>query len=128
ALVPPAEVLRFAAEAFAPGPGPRPRAAVALTRYVDDEKPLWAELAEDGTVRAFGDAARRRETVTCGLYALTREAASALPESAPRLRDCGAGLAAAGAAVRGVVLTDTIDVDRPEDIPAAERLISCFGA
>lgn len=128
ALVPPAEVRRFAAEAFAPGPGPAPRAAVALTRFVDDEKPLWAELSGDGTVAAFGDSVSRRETVTCGLYALTREAAAALPESAPRLRDFWTGLAASGAPVRGVVLSDTVDVDRPEDIPAAERLISCFGA
>ena len=128
ALVPPAEVRRFAAEAFGPGPGPRAQAAVALTRFVDDEKPLWAELGDDGRVRAFGDAVARRETVTCGLYALTREAAASLPEAAPRLRDFWTGLAASGAPVRGVVLTDTVDVDRPEDIPAAERLISCFGA
>ncbi|MDE2292707.1 MAG: NTP transferase domain-containing protein, partial [Elusimicrobia bacterium] len=66
ALIPPAEARRFAAEALAGSP--RPWAAVALTRFVEDEKPLWTELGGDGLVRAFGDAARH-DAVTCGLYA-----------------------------------------------------------
>lgn len=125
ALVPPAEAARFAREALA---APEPDAAVALTRFVEDEDPLWAERGPDGLVTAFGAAVRRRETVTCGLYALTRRAALGLPPSAARLRDYWTGLAAAGRPVRGVLLSDTVDVDRAEDIPAAERLTKCFPA
>lgn len=127
ALVPPAEVRRFAAEALAPFPdGTRPAAAVALTRFVDDEKPLWAATDASGRVTAFGAAARRKDAVTCGLYALTRAAAETLPETAERLRDWWTGLAAAGRPVRGVLLGDTVDVDRPEDLPAAERLAAAL--
>lgn len=126
ALVPPAETRRFAASALAllPG-GTRPEAAVALTRFVEDEKPLWADVDADGRVTAFGDAAVRRDAVTCGLYALTAAAAATLPPTAPRLRDWWRSFAAARP-VRGVLLSDTVDVDRPEDLPAAERLAAAM--
>ncbi len=29
-------------------------AVVAVTPFVDDEKPLWVDAASDGSVRAFG--------------------------------------------------------------------------
>lgn len=127
ALVPPAETRRFAECALAPFPdGAAPEAAVALTRFVEDEKPLWADADADGRVRAFGDGAVRKDAVTCGLYALTRGAAMTLPPTAARLRDWWAGLAAAGRPVRGVTLSHTVDVDRPEDLPAAERLAAAL--
>lgn len=131
AIVPPAEVRRFAVTALAPlDSGGEPWAATALTRFVEDEKPLWADVGAEDLVTAFGDAARRRETVTCGLYAIGRHAAEDLA-SAPelgRLRDWWTALAAAGRPVRGVTLTDTVDVDRPSDLPAAERIARCFAA
>lgn len=127
ALVPPAETRRFAESAFAPFPGgAAPEAAVALTRFVEDEKPLWADADADGRVLAFGDAAVRKDAVTCGLYALTSGAAATLPPTAARLRDWWAGLAAQGRPVRGVLLSDTVDVDRPSDLPAAERLAAAL--
>lgn len=124
ALIPPAEAARFAAEAAAA------EAALALTSYVEDEKPLWADLDRSGRVVALGDDARRREFVTCGLYALSRDVARAMPEAGAfgRLRDFWAGLVRGGRDVRGVPLSDTVDVDRPEDLAAAERLTSCFDA
>lgn len=133
ALVPPSEVRRFAAAALAPLPGgEEPWAAAALTRFVEDEKPLWADSDAGGLVTAFGDAARRREAVTCGLYALGPRAAADLASGATegleRLRDWWTALAAAGRPVRGVTLADTVDVDRPEDLQAAERITRCFAA
>lgn len=123
ALVPPDEVRRFAAGALAPLPGVGlPSAALALTRFVEDEKPLWADTGADGRVIALGEAAVRRDAVTCGLYALTAGAAATLPPTAPRLRDWWTDLVASGRPVRGILLSDTVDVDRPEDLPAAERL------
>ena len=38
---------------------------------MEDEKPLWAATDPSGRVTAFGDAASRKDAVTCGLYALT---------------------------------------------------------
>lgn len=121
ALVVPAEVARFwracretAAEA-----------GLALTAFVDDEKPLWADLGKDGRVCALGAAAREKGAVTCGLYYMTRAAAKRLPpaDAHRRLRDFLASQAAAGR-VHGVLLSKTLDVDRPQDIAAAETFLT----
>lgn len=123
AIVSPAETRRFAEEARAAGAP----AALALTSFVDDEKPLWADLGPDGRVTALGDAARARGHVTCGLYYLTADAVRAMPPAGAhgRLRDYLQSLVAAGG-VRGVSLSRTLDVDRPEDIRQAEGFVAAF--
>ena len=73
------DLARFAREAF--GGTPAPIAALALTRFVDDEKPLWADLSPQGVVEALGEGARRRKTVTCGLYGLTRKAVKKMADT-----------------------------------------------
>ena len=134
AIAPPADARRFAEESCAPwrsgGVGKSPVAALALTRFVDDEKPLWADIDASGRVLSLGGDAVRRRAVTCGLYALSAAAAGKLPGARRhgRLRDYWIDLVRSGAAVRGVMLSKTVDVDRPEDIAAAERVIRCFDA
>ncbi len=126
ALVAQDDIMRFTKEAFAPWPeGRRPTAAMALTRFVDDEKPLWADVGADGKITALGTHATRRETVTCGLYALTRAAAETMPPLSGhgRLREFWSALVRGGAPVRGIVLNKSLDVDRPEDIDAAEEFL-----
>ena len=102
--------------------GSRADAGLALTLHVDDEKPLWADIDEVGLVTAVGEGAKTRRTATCGLYFMARAAALALPEAGdfPRLRDFWTALVASGARVSGVILSKTLDVDRPEDLAAAE--------
>ena len=106
--------------------GAKADAGLALTRFVDDEKPLWADLDAAGFVTALGDAAAAKTFVTSGLYYATRKAAGLLPEAAAhgRLRDFLGSLVAAGARVSGVVLTKTLDVDRPDDLEAAELFLT----
>ena len=53
-LIPPEEARRFAQEARRAAPP----AALALTTFVDDEKPLWADLDASGAVIAPGRAPR----------------------------------------------------------------------
>lgn len=122
AIVPAADVARFWAECRAA----RADAGLALTAHVDDEKPLWADVDETGLVTAVGDDARTRRRVTCGLYYMTRAAAERLPEPSahPRLRDFWRTLAASGARVSGPTLSKTLDVDRPEDVAAAEAYLT----
>ena len=122
ALVPAADVARFHAECVAA----RAEAGLALTAHVDDEKPLWADVDEAGLVSAVGDDARTRRRATCGLYFMTRAAAARLPEPAAhaRLRDFWRALAASGARVSGPTLSKTLDVDRPEDVAAAETYLT----
>ncbi|MBI5245525.1 MAG: NDP-sugar synthase [Elusimicrobia bacterium] len=129
-VVSPADAARFAKEAFRPLRGAPPAAALGLTRFVDDEKPLWAQLGPGGLVTALGPGARRGEAVTCGLYALSAKTAARMPPERAygRLRDFWTSLVRSGEAVRGVLLADAVDVDRPEDVAVAERKLGCSAA
>lgn len=122
ALIRPEDVTRFVKECRAS----RAVAGLALTLHVDDEKPLWADVNEAGLVTAVGADAKTHLAVTCGLYYLTRAAARRLPEAAAhgRLRDFLTTLVASGARVSGVTLSKTLDVDRPEDLDAAELFLT----
>ncbi|MFI5350819.1 MAG: hypothetical protein ACHQ2Z_14825, partial [Elusimicrobiota bacterium] len=122
ALVPAADVARFWTECREAGAD----AGLALTAHVDDEKPLWADVDAAGVVTAVGDDARERRLVTCGLYYMTRAAAERLPEASThaRLRDFWRALVASGARVAGSLLPKTLDVDRPEDVVAAEAYLT----
>ncbi|HAZ07804.1 MAG TPA: hypothetical protein DCZ01_04595 [Elusimicrobia bacterium] len=122
ALIPPAEIARFWAECRAV----RANAGLALTAHVDDEKPLWADVDGSGRVSAVGSDAKGRRAVTCGLYYMTRASAASLPESAahPRLRGHLTALVRSGTHVHGVILPKTLDVDRPEDLAAAEAFLN----
>ena len=125
AIMPPSETRRFAEAARAAGAP----AALALTDFVDDEKPLWADLGADGRITALGTAARTRRHATSGLYYLTSAAVRAMPPARAhaKLRDYLGALAAAGP-VAGVVLAKTLDVDRPEDVRQAEDFVAAFGS
>ncbi|OIO05308.1 MAG: hypothetical protein AUJ52_13945 [Elusimicrobia bacterium CG1_02_63_36] len=119
-VAPPGEVRRFAQRAA------EADAALALTRFVEDEKPLWADCDQDGFVDALGEDATVRETVTCGLYALSRAVAGNLksPDAYARLRNFWTELVRSRTPVLGIVLSDTVDLDRPEDFKAARALIA----
>ncbi|MCX5797284.1 MAG: HAD-IA family hydrolase [Elusimicrobia bacterium] len=123
ALMPPAGARRFAEAARVSGAP----AALALTEFIDDEKPLWADLGPDGRVTALGADARTHRYATCGLYYLTAAVARALPQAQAygRLREYLQDLVAQSA-VAGVVLSKTIDVDRPEDVRQAENFVTAF--
>jgi len=122
ALIPAADIALFWRRCVAA----RTAAGLALTAHVDDEKPLWADVDAGGFVTALGDEARARTVATCGLYYLTRESAARLPEPSAhaRLRDFWSALAASGTRVLGTELSKTLDVDRPEDVAAAEAFLA----
>lgn len=120
ALIPPSEARRFSA-AIARS---KADAALALTEFVDDEKPLWVDVDSAGRVIAMGEDATQRRFVTCGLYYMTRETANDLPapDSYSSLRAYLTVLAKQ-AHVLGVPLAKTVDIDRPADILAAEKFL-----
>lgn len=121
ALIRPDDVARFISECRAA----KATAGLALTSHVDDEKPLWADV-DGGRVTALGDDARRKDAVTCGLYYMTRKAAERLPSADhhSRLRDFWRALVASGEVVMGITLSKSLDVDRPEDLAAAESFLT----
>jgi NDP-sugar pyrophosphorylase family protein len=122
ALIPPPEVARFWNQCHAS----EAEAGLALTEHVDDEKPLWADIDAAERVTSVGTDAKDRRLVTCGLYYLTRRAAKRLPAAADhaRLRDFWSALVRSEDRVQGVLLPKTIDVDRPEDLAAAEAFLT----
>ena len=121
ALIRPEDVKKFVDECRSA----RSEAGLALTSHVDDEKPLWVDLDEVGLVTNLGDRAESRRLVTCGLYFMTQAAARLLPEASAhaRLRDYLSDLTAT-LRVSGVVLSKSLDVDRPEDLAAAEAFLA----
>ncbi len=120
AIIPPAEISRFVSEMARL----RPLAGLALTGFVDDEKPLWADVKDDRVVR-LGPACVEKKHVTAGLYYMTREAVAKMPEAATfsSLREFLISLVESGAPVGACVLSKTVDVDRPEDVREAESFL-----
>ncbi len=109
---------------------PHAAGVLGVTTVVDDERPLWAELATDGRIVTLGDAARGRH-VTAGVYFL-KPVVYALADA------CGAGSWSAFRRILGALLEHghvlygydvgpSVDVDRPEDVAAAERLLGLTG-
>ncbi|OGR88507.1 MAG: hypothetical protein A3J74_05140 [Elusimicrobia bacterium RIFCSPHIGHO2_02_FULL_57_9] len=120
-LIPPAEAARFTREMESRGVD----AGLALTGFIDDEKPLWAQIGADGSIAALGQQVRHRVHATSGLYYMTARLARRMPETAAHncLRRYWTALVSSGARVGGVVLSKTIDVDRPQDIKEAESFL-----
>ena len=101
-------------------------AVVAVTPFVADESPLWADVSRDGTVRAFGQRGTRA-LVTGGVYwfgpAARVAASSAVDSGVLRLRGFLAGLIAGKHRVRAIEVRKIVDVDTNADLDAALALI-----
>lgn len=101
-------------------------AVIAVTPFVDDDSPLWAEVAADGTVRGFG---RRVEpaVVTGGVYWLGLRARAAAGEAVDagvqRLRGYLARLVETRLRVHAVEVRRIVDVDTSADLALATALI-----
>jgi NDP-sugar pyrophosphorylase family protein len=100
------------------------RGVLALTRYVDDEKPLWAGIDCRHRICALGDAAEPTPYVTAGFYYFDPEIFSII-ETARRnrlqaLRQFLGLLLEKGYPIYGVPVSKTIDVDCPDDLRTAE--------
>lgn len=128
ALVPGPDAARFAREADAALSGDLAEAALALTRFVEDENPLWAQRNASGYVDGLGDCVLHREYVTCGLYALSGKLARTFPgASHPSLRAFLGSALRSGTRFLGIPLARTIDVDRPQDLETARDFVLAGG-
>jgi len=104
-----------------------PCGTLAVTAYVDDEKPLWARLGANDQILALGTPAAGSGWVTSGAYffhpSVYRHVAEARRRRLGRLRDFLAMLLERGERLFAHRGGDSIDVDRPQDIAAAERFL-----
>ncbi|MGD9763583.1 MAG: NDP-sugar synthase [Candidatus Binatia bacterium] len=102
-------------------------AVLAVTDFIDDEKPLYAALDATGRVTALGDVAAGSPLITAGFYVFDPrvfaeiDAARAVPLTA--LRQFLAHLLVRGYAIYGAPIGKTLDVDRPQDLAAAEAFV-----
>lgn len=124
-LVAPMDVARFAREIDKIGAP----AGLALTDFIDDEKPLWADIGANGLVSAIGEKARERRFATAGLYYLTAQAARRMPAAADfrSLREY-LGLLVADGGVAGIPVAKAVDVDRPQDVSQAEAFLKAVSS
>lgn len=109
---------RFARQAAA---RPDEATVLAVTPLVADEKPLWVTLGADGRVEAIGGSDGR--LVTAGVYrvsARARRVAAAPPLA--RLREYLGWLSRSGEPLYGEIIETVVDVDRGQDVAAAEAL------
>jgi len=104
---------------------------MAVTSYIDDEKPLY--VATDGNMRitAFCDAARPdTKYVSAGIYGLSEKAFQVLDHclatGVSHMRNFQRGLLQAGIALEAYDLGKVIDVDHAGDIEKARQLISSY--
>jgi NDP-sugar pyrophosphorylase family protein len=106
---------------------PRSDLVLALTTFIDDENPLRIDIrpdADDGAeVTAVGSGAY----ATAGCYLVSAsvlgEAAAGRAANFGALRVFFRHLFDRGYRLSGVCVGDSVDVDRPSDIAAAERLL-----
>ncbi len=107
---------------------PDAQGVLAVTAFVEDEKPLWVRTDARRRITDLGDAARGSGLVTAGFYVFDPvifaeiEAARAARFSA--LRHFLAHLVARGYPLYAATVPKTVDVDRPEDIAVAEAFVA----
>ncbi len=100
---------------------------LALTRFVDDEKPLWVRTDPYHKVTAIGEPARTSPHVTAGFYyfepSIFHLVEPARARGLSALRQFLGFLLDSGYRLYGIPVSKTIDVDHPEDIEMAERYV-----
>lgn len=106
---------------------------MAVTSFVDDEKPLYVETDADMNITAFLDASctergeGRREFVSGGIYGLGDKAVEVLDDclqqGVSRMRNYQRALVASGLHLKACDMGKIIDVDHAGDIAKAEEFL-----
>ena len=98
---------------------------MAVTAYVDDEKPLWVETGEGMDIVAFRDTPwSGAKYVSGGIYGLRPEAAVVLDDcveqGVSRMRNYQRALVSSGQRLCAFDMGRIMDVDHASDIKKAE--------
>jgi NDP-sugar pyrophosphorylase family protein len=104
---------------------------LALTRFIDDEKPLWARVDARRKIVAIGETARPSRYVTAGFYYFKPNLFTMIDTAKAKrlnaLRQFLGFLTESDFPLYGIPVSKTIDVDYPEDIEKAERFLREVG-
>ena len=102
---------------------------MAVTPFIDDEKPLYVETDDQMNIVAFRDAAwDGAKYVSGGIYALNEKSFGVVKEcidnSVSRMRNFQRALVSSGLKLKAYSIDKIIDVDHAEDIATAQKFIS----
>lgn len=103
-------------------------AFMAVTTYIDDEKPLYVEIDRQMNITAFRDEAfDDAQYISGGIYGLTPASIDILTDcmerGVSRMRNYQRALVGAGLRVKAFPMGKIVDVDHAGDIAVAERLL-----
>ncbi|HUL45114.1 MAG TPA: sugar phosphate nucleotidyltransferase [Bacteroidota bacterium] len=100
---------------------------LAITRFIDDEHPLYVQLNEQHQIESFSKSGRT-EWITGGMYVFSpvifREMEGALQNRIERLRNFLNFLLSQGYCLEGFPFSKIVDVDHRHDIAVAEKLLN----
>ena len=101
---------------------------MAVTSYIDDEKPLYVQVTDEYAISNFCDTQEERcAHVSGGIYCLTRQSLHTLErciaEGKSRMRNFQRQLVADGLHLQAYPFSKIIDVDHCSDIAKAEELL-----
>ena len=101
-----------------------PEGLIGVTDRHDDDRPLRVAFEEGGRILAIGPGAEGSPWSTAGLYLLPAQAfaSATMAEELGALRELLARLVEMGLQLRAQPLGVVVDVDRPDDLAAAELL------
>lgn len=102
---------------------------MAVTPFIDDEKPLYVKTDDQMNIVAFRDAAwDGAKYVSGGIYALNEKSFGVVKEcidnGVSRMRNFQRALVSSGLKLKAYSIDKIIDVDHAEDIATAQKFIS----
>ncbi|MGE5343050.1 MAG: nucleotidyltransferase family protein [Candidatus Omnitrophota bacterium] len=107
---------------------PQPHGILAVTDFIDDEKPLCVTLDEENTILAFHDSSETCTWATGGIYYFSplifNETTRALNAGMTRLRNFLRLLIDRGYLLKAFPFSKIIDVDHAADIRKAEAFLN----
>lgn len=101
---------------------------MAVTPFIEDEKPLYVDVDDSMSIRAFRDAAYEgARFISGGVYALNDKAITVLEDcmnrGVARMRNFQRALINAGLCLKAYPIEKIVDVDHAGDIEVAERFL-----
>lgn len=99
--------------------------AILITPFIDDERPLFVSIDDSGAIVDIGS--QRGGLVTSGMYCLSHKVFGCLEDcinvGMHRMRNFLSYLHENGHTLKAFTVPKTLDIDRPEDITAAENFL-----
>ena len=103
---------------------------MAVTDFIDDEKPLYVGTDADLNITAFNDTCEGDKYISGGIYSLSPKAIDTLnrcmAEHQSRMRNFQRGLVADGLHLKAYPFSKILDVDHAGDIEKAEAFLNAI--